>query len=88
MCPQAGILPRVSARWSLKEFGGARELTLRGRTYLFSMSHVVPFRRTRDAWVAVSAEDQSRYINDTEAEEGRLSTNSIEFYLEWTLLFP
>ena len=82
ICPNIRTLPRVSARWSFTEFGGARELTLRGRTYIFSMSHVIPFRQTRDAWVAVDEEVRSRYLNDREAEEGRLTYDSPEFYLE------
>ena len=82
VCPNSGILPRVSARWSLLEFGGARELILRDRTYVFSMTHVVPYRRNRDAWISLSDELSSRYLNDSEAEEGRLTSRSHEFYLE------
>ena len=82
VCPNSGILPRVAARWSLLEFGGARELVLCGRTYVFSMTHVVPYRRTRDAWVSITEEVKSRYLNDSEAHEGRLSSGSTEFFLE------
>ena len=82
VCPQNRTLPRVAARWSFKEFGGARELTLRGKTYIFSLEKVLPFRRSRDSWIAVNEEVQTRYIEDIEAEEGRLTATSNEFYLE------
>ena len=82
VCPNAGILPRVAARWSLLEFGGARELVLRDHTYVFSLSHVVPYRRSRDAWISISEELKSRYLNDKDAHEGRLTSRSSEFYLE------
>ena len=82
ICPDAGVLPRVAARWSLTEFGGGRELILRDRTYVFSMTHVTPYRRTRDAWISITDEMASRYITDRESADGHLTTRSNEFYLE------
>ena len=82
VCPDSGVLPRVAARWSLVHFGGGRELKLRNHTYVYSESHVVPFRTARDAWVAIDEPTSSRYTNDEEAERGELTPDSIEFYLE------
>ena len=82
VCPQNLTLPRVAARWSFKEFGGARELTLRGQTYIFSLERVLPFRRSRDSWIAVNEELKSRYLEDKEAEDGLLTMSSNEFYLD------